>query len=254
MINQPSCVLDSVNVDLPIIESGASLKKAIFSPFMRKNDRLLRQSSVVHALRDISLEFSHGDRIGLIGPNGAGKTTMLRLLSGSYFPSKGTVSIRGSVTALLNVGVGMDFDMSGYENIETCSLILGMSPEEAIEKREEISEFSGLGDFIHRPVRTYSSGMMLRLSFAIATSVKPDILLIDEIIGVGDALFAIKAKARIEKLVEDSRTLVIASHDDGIIRQFCNKAVFIENGRVMYFGDVENAVDAYSNWRSSVTG
>ena len=248
-----SCKLENVNVDLPIVEGGSNFKRALLSPFLpKKNDRLLRSSNVVHAIRDVSFTVSHSERIGVVGPNGAGKTTLLRLLAGSYFPTSGNVHINGSITAVLNVGVGMDYDMTGYDNIETCGMLLGMSRKDIRYIRPDIVEFSGLGEFIDMPVRTYSSGMMLRLSFAIATAFNPDILLIDEIIGVGDALFASKARQRIEKLIVDARVLFVASHDEAIIREFCNKVIFLENGSLKFFGEAEEGLQAYANWRNQV--
>lgn len=252
--NETGFTLKNVNVDISVIEGSQSFKKTLLSPFLSKNARHLRGSKVVHALRDVSMEIGHGERVGLIGPNGAGKTTLLRLLSGSYFPTSGSMSMRGAVTAILNVGIGMDYDLSGYDNIVTCGMLLGLSRDEVRAAREEIVEFTALGDFIHMPIRTYSSGMLLRLSFAIATAFDPDILLIDEIIGVGDALFAEKARKRIERMVSDAKVLVIASHDEGIIKEFCSHAVFLENGRVEFFGEVEEGIQAYKDWRGQITG
>ncbi len=247
-IDPASCMLDDVTVDLPIYEGNTNFKKALLG-FSGRDKRIgSGKARSIKALRNIDMDISLGDRIGLIGPNGAGKTTLLRLLAGAYFPTSGRMEIVGRISSILNVGVGMDTDMSGYDNIVTCCLLLGMDRAQVHEEREKIAEFTGLGDFIFMPVRTYSSGMMLRLSFAIATALEPDILLIDEIIGVGDAAFSEKARLRVDELIADSRILVLASHGESTIRDFCNKVAFLESGRLVYFGGIAEGFERYNAW------
>jgi homopolymeric O-antigen transport system ATP-binding protein len=238
-----------VNIDIPVFDGERSLKKTLFSVATGAGRiQRHRRASIVRALRDINFSAQRGDRIGLIGPNGAGKTTLLRLLTGAYLPTKGDVRIFGRISSLLAVGVGMDPDDSGYDNILTCAMLMGLTRKEAEGIRESVIEFADLGDFIYMPFRTYSMGMMLRLSFAVATAIDPDILLIDEVISVGDAAFSAKASARIQNLVAQSSIMVIASHSDAIIRQFCNRVIFLENGRILFDGDLEPGLEAYAKW------
>ena len=186
-----------------------------------------------------------GDRLGLIGHNGAGKSTLLRVMSGGYRPSSGVIGIEGDVASLLTLGVGFDVEDTGFENIYTGCLYLGMTPGQIRDKVDEIAEFTELGEYLKMPVRTYSSGMQVRLSFAIATALDPDILLLDEVMGAGDAQFMIKAQQRIESLMSRASLLVLASHSTAMIRQFCNKAMLLKAGRIDAFGDVESTIAAY---------
>jgi ABC-type polysaccharide/polyol phosphate transport system ATPase subunit len=197
------------------------------------------------ALRDINLTLNKGDRLGLVGRNGAGKSTLLRVLSGVYEPPIGKVRIDGAVSALTDMMMGMDIEATGYENIILRSVFLGISVEQAKRSVPEIEEFSELGDFMHLPMRTYSSGMMLRLAFAVTTAVTPEILIMDEVIGAGDSAFLEKAQARLNRVIGDSHILVIATHSDFMMRQFCNKAALLESGRLVMLGTVDEVLDAY---------
>ncbi len=200
------------------------------------------------ALRNISLTLSAGDRVALIGPNGAGKTTLLRVLAGAYVPTNGRVVVEGRVATMLNIGLFIDAHETGLENIETGCLMLEMSPEQIKAAIPRIVEFADLGEFIHRPVRTYSSGMMVRLAFAIASEGDADILLIDEGIGLGDQSFKEKVRRRLQDLGAQSRLLVVASHSADVLRSFCNKGIFLRQGEIVFSGSLEETIEAYERW------
>src|SRR6516164_5339196 len=246
-----SIALDRVCVDFPIYDSDRSLRKLLFRAGVGgvvRNDETRRNRLTIRALDNLSFELRAGDRLGLIGHNGAGKSTLLRLISGSYRPSSGTISISGEVASLLTLGVGFDVDDTGLENIYTSCLFYGMAPAQIREKTAEIGEFTELGEYLRMPVRTYSSGMQVRLSFAIATAIEPDILLLDEVLGAGDAQFMIKAQQRIEQLMQRASLLVLASHYTDVIRRFCNKALLLRAGRIEEIGPVDSVIAAYERY------
>ncbi len=188
--------------------------------------------SIVTALKEVSFSLSDGDAVALIGHNGAGKSTMLRTMAGVYIPVAGEVLRRGRVATVLELGAGMDPELSGYENIIRMGVLMGMSMREIQERTAEIEEFTQLGDFLQLPVRTYSSGMSTRLMFAVATSTQPDILLVDEIFGMGDAEFQVKAKQRMERLIKSVGIFVFASHNNDLIKAYCNRFFKLEHGAV----------------------
>lgn len=192
------------------------------------DDRLL-----VRAIDRISLDWRAGDRIGLIGHNGSGKTTLLRTLAGVYEPCGGEISVQGRIATMLSLTLGMDNEATGYENIFLRGTIMGLSRSRIEAMAGEICEFSELDDYIHMPMRTYSSGMSMRLAFAISTSVEADIILMDEWLSVGDKAFAVKAQARLSKLIDRAKILVLASHSEESIRVNCNKVVRMEHGRIV---------------------
>ncbi|HTV90748.1 MAG TPA: ABC transporter ATP-binding protein [Stellaceae bacterium] len=249
-----SITLDRVCVDFPIYDSDRSLRKLLFRAkvggIVRK-DQARRDRVTIRALDNLSFELRAGDRLGLIGRNGAGKSTLLRVLAGSYQPSSGTIAIDGEVASLLTTGIGFDAEDTGFENIRTGCLYLGMTPGEIRAKTAAIAEFTELGEYLRMPVRTYSSGMQVRLSFAIATALDPDILLLDEVLGAGDAQFMHKAQRRIESLMARASLLVLASHSPQVIRQFCNRALLLHAGRLAEFGDVEPTIAAYEKWAAA---
>ncbi|MGB8843737.1 MAG: ABC transporter ATP-binding protein [Aliidongia sp.] len=242
-----SIVLDRVTVDFPIYNArGRSLKSALLRRSVGGRIETTPDRHVsVMALSDITLTLNKGDRLGLVGRNGAGKSTLLRVLSGVYEPPIGKVRIDGAVSALTDMMMGMDIEATGYENIILRSVFLGISVEQAKRSVPEIEEFSELGDFMHLPMRTYSSGMMLRLAFAVTTAVTPEILIMDEVIGAGDSAFLEKAQARLNRVIGDSHILVIATHSDFMMRQFCNKAALLESGRLVMLGTVDEVLEAY---------
>jgi lipopolysaccharide transport system ATP-binding protein len=223
------------SLHLPVYGAGnRSLKQVFLSAATGgKIASTSRNIIVVEALRDVSLEIASGDRVGLIGHNGAGKTTLLRLLAGIYEPTTGSLSSSGNVTSLLDVTLGLDYEATGYENIMLRGLIMGASKATMKSLTPSIADFSELGEYLNMPVRTYSSGMVLRLAFAIVTSVPADILLMDEWLSVGDAEFVAKAEERMKAFVGQASILVLASHNESIIKELCNVTVRLEHGKVM---------------------
>jgi homopolymeric O-antigen transport system ATP-binding protein len=239
--------LRSVFVEFPIFNfNSRSLKKQFLR--LATGGSIVKNANehvMVKALNDITISFRHGERIGLIGHNGSGKSTLLRLLAKVYEPSHGDIKIEGNISPMLDFFAGMEAEFTGYDNIYTRGLILGLSRREIEKQMQEIADFTGLGDYLAMPVRTYSSGMKIRLSFAISTSINPEILLLDEILGAGDSDFMQKARQKMFSLVDQSSIVVMASHADELIKEFCNKALLMENGQVKYFGPVEEALEIY---------
>jgi len=207
-----------------------------------------KQIVKISAISDLSFELKQGDRLGLIGHNGSGKSTLLRTLARCYVPTGGKIDIEGKVMPILSLGAGMDMDFTGYENIRLYGLHLGLSHKEIEDRIKDVAEFTELGQFLDMPMRTYSSGMMLRLSFAIVTSVEPDILLIDEVFGAGDAKFYKKAHERMEALLEKSSLLVMATHSGALIQEYCNKAIVLAEGKAIFQGDAQEGIDFYNEW------
>ena len=242
-----SIVLDRVSVDFPIYNARKrSLRAEIIRRTVGGHIEATDETHVsVMALREVSLHLRDGDRLGLIGRNGAGKSTLLRVLSGVYEPPVGRVEIKGSISSLTDMMMGMDGEATGYENIVLRSVFLGVSVKEARRIIPEIEEFTGLGNFLKLPMRTYSSGMMVRLAFAVSTAVTPEILIMDEIIGAGDAAFFLKAEDRLNRLIGGTRILVIASHSDAMLERMCNKAALMEEGCLKMIGPVDEVLAAY---------
>jgi ABC-type polysaccharide/polyol phosphate transport system ATPase subunit len=198
------------------------------------------------ALDKINLEVNEGEILGIIGPNGSGKSTLLRTISGIYRPDKGTVKSCGQITLMAGLGIGFNVNLSGRENVYLYGSILGNSNEVMGGLMESIIDFSGLNGFIDQPLRTYSSGMRARLGFSIASAVKPDILLIDEVLSVGDQEFRAKSMARILEIVEGSRTVVLVSHNFGIMKKICSRLIMIDKGNIIVSGSPEDVINAYS--------
>jgi ABC-2 type transport system ATP-binding protein/lipopolysaccharide transport system ATP-binding protein len=234
-----SVQVSNVSVYFPIFDASArSLKKRVIS--LSTGGRIGRDKTdhiVVRALDAVDLSLGRGDRLALLGRNGAGKSTLLRVMAGIYEPTGGSVAVRGRVAALLGGSPGMDPDSTGRENIVLHGLYLGLSKAEIKRHIEAIIDFTELGSFIDLPLRTYSTGMRARLSFGIATAVIPEILLLDEGIGAGDAAFMEKANRRLHEFVGGAGILVLASHSEGLIRQFCNKYALLERGKVAAEGE-----------------
>lgn len=198
------------------------------------------------ALRGVDLNIERGEVIGLVGRNGSGKSTLLRVITRIYAPDRGSVETMGRISSLLELGAGFREELSGDENITLNGAILGYSPEEMAQLRAGIVEFSGLGDFMQQPLRTYSSGMRARLGFAVAAAVRPDILIIDEALAVGDAEFRAKSMARIEELTRDQHTtVVIVSHNEAELRRLCTRLVLLERGQVVVSGDADTVFGRY---------
>lgn len=203
------------------------------------------QNASIIALKNISIDLFEGDRLALLGNNGAGKSTLLRVLAGVYVPQAGSVSITGKVSTLFDVGLGMDPSANGYENIILRGLIMGLSRKEIDERTEDIAEFSQLGSFLNMPIRTYSSGMTLRLAFSISTHIDPDILLMDEWIGAGDEQFQESAKERLDEFVMKSNILVLATHRMDLVKNLCNKAILLHQGEIVKAGESDEIIDSY---------
>lgn len=243
----PSVSFDDVSIDFPIYSShGRSLKRSALllttgGRFgLSSQDRL-----VVQSLKAISFSAKRGDRIGLVGRNGAGKTTLLRAIAGVYEPRLGRVTVSGRVASVIDLHVGMDLEATGYENIRLRSLLLGIPREESDDYVASVVEFCELGEFLNLPVRTYSSGMVLRLAFAMATMIVPDILLMDEWIGVGDQSFAERAQQRLKTLVGDAGIFFLASHNRNIILETCNRLFWLEDGELRLEGRPDNVYREY---------
>ena len=192
-----------------------------------------RNRVVVRPLDHISFDFRKGDRIGLVGHNGAGKTTLLRVLNGVYEPVGGTLNVQGQIASLLDITNGFDQDATGYENIVLRALMMGIKPKNIRPKIAEIADFSELGEYLALPLRTYSSGMTLRLAFSVSTSVNADILLMDEWMSVGDEAFTEKASQRLHDLINKTAILIIASHDMAMLKRTCNRIIRLEHGRIV---------------------
>lgn len=242
-------ILEHVNAHFPIYGAQQqSLRKALFQRATggsieregKNNDRI-----TVKALTDISLTLRDGDRVGLVGHNGAGKSTLLKLMAGIYPPVSGTVRVEGRVTPLFDALPGLDGEDTGYENIITSGMLIGMTRREIEARIPEIEEFCELGEYLSLPVRTYSTGMTMRLGFALVTSLDPGVILMDEGFGTGDLRFTERAEARMKEFIGRSPIMVLASHSDKIIRTMCNKAVLMEAGRIVAFGPADEICDQY---------
>ena len=198
-----------------------------------------------HALRNVSFEVNKGEVLGIIGHNGAGKSTLLKVISGILKPTEGSVAVNGTVVPMLELGSGFDFDLTGRENVFLNGAILGYSEEFLKEKYQEIVAFSELGQFIDVPLRNYSSGMVMRLAFSIATVVQPDILIVDEILAVGDADFQAKSKARMLELMGGGTTVLFVSHSISQVREMCDQVLWLDHGEMKLLGDAQGVCDAY---------
>ena len=246
-----------MNIETSLRVVGVTVDFPVYNADTRslKND-LLRKSTggrighraghlLVRALENVDLALERGDRVGLIGVNGAGKTTLLRVLAGVYQPTLGRVECRGQVASLFNISLGIDPDATGYENIMVRGMFLGLTPAEIRERTDEIAAFTELGEYLAMPVHTYSAGMMLRLAFAVCTCIEPEILLMDEWIGVGDAAFVEKAERRLEEFVDRAGILVLASHSPALLERTCAKGVLLDAGQVRAFGPIGEVLREY---------
>ncbi|HWG45387.1 MAG TPA: ABC transporter ATP-binding protein [Gemmataceae bacterium] len=203
----------------------------------------------VKALQDVNLRIDQGDRVGFIGHNGAGKSTMLKLLAGIYSPTGGQRIVRGRISSLFDIALGFEGEASGWDNIAYRSYLQGETPRSMRSKKQAIADFSELGDFLNMPVRYYSAGMMVRLAFSIATAIDPEILLVDEVLSVGDLSFQHKARERMREMMAKAHLMVLVTHDLESLHQMCNRAVWMDHGRIIMTGSCSEVVAAY---RSSV--
>ena len=245
---KPFIQLKDVDIEFPVFDAQSiglinTLARAV-GLHVGKSARVAPMRTVP-ALHGIDLDLKQGDRIGLIGHNGAGKSTLLRVLSGVYEPVRGEMLQHGSVSALTDMRLGMDPEASGLDFIITRGIVMGLSKREAIDLVEEIGAFTELSDRFHMPVRTYSTGMMLKLAFAVATTITPDILLMDEIVGAGDAKFQDRAQKRLHDLMSRVSILVVASHNEQLLKSFCSHALVLSHGKIVHRGTVDECLAFY---------
>ena len=239
-------VFDHVCVDFPIYNAKSrSLKNTIMQAATGGKVSFGAEGTTIRSLDDISFTLQDGDRVGLVGHNGAGKSTLLRALSRVYEPTSGNAQIEGKIGSLVDISLGIDAEATGRENIFIRGALLGLRSKEIEKMFDEIVDFSDLGGFVDMPVRTYSSGMHLRLAFAVATIIRPEILLMDEWLSVGDVSFNAKAEARLTELVQSSRILVIASHSRELVEKMCNRALWFEHGCLKMDGTPQEVCRAY---------
>ncbi len=236
-------LLERVNLYYSSVAFKERSLKSLLGGFFSLN-RTKPEIHDVHALKNISLEIKARERVGLLGHNGAGKSTFLKMLAGLYPIAGGTRIVEGTVRSLFDLSLGFEPDASGRENILYRGLLLGLSPKFMRKIEDEVVAFADLGEFIDYPIKTYSAGMQVRLAFAISTAVGGDVLLLDEVIGAGDANFMVKAKKRILKLVEQSEILVLASHDFASLQSICNRGVVFHHGEIIFDGLITDAVSA----------
>jgi ABC-type polysaccharide/polyol phosphate transport system ATPase subunit len=229
-------------------DSCPTLKQTVINTIFRRSYARVRDFWI---FRDLAVQFRHGDRVGLIGANGAGKSTLLKVIAGIYHPTGGTVRVCGNVAPLIEFGAGLNPELSGVENIYLNGALLGFRPREMTGKIRGILDFAGLVDFAQTPVKYYSSGMLMRLAFAIATDIDPEILLIDEVLGAGDAEFMGRATARMHRLLGTSHIVVLVSHDMKLIKEMCNRVVWLHEGRVRRDGDPQSVCGEYLNFATS---
>ncbi len=249
-----SLIANNLTLRYPIFDSDRSFRREFFKRSVGGTIGGGEKGSLpfVTALENINLELSDGDRLGLIGHNGAGKTTLIKLLGGIFEPTSGTIRITGESVTLVTMGIGLDPDDSGYVNITNCGYYLGMTTQQIEEYTSDIAEFTELGDFLNLPVKTYSTGMVARLTFAISSALAPEIMLMDEGIGAGDARFAAKATARINDMLERCSIMVLASHSMGLIQQMCNKAAILSKGHIVETGTVDEIIRRYDEISKAV--
>lgn len=241
-MEESAIIMENVFLSYPAaIYNKKTLKQAVFEAM--RLQKPAKKLDDIQALRGVSLEIHEGERVGIIGHNGAGKSTLLKAIAGLYPLTGGSITVRGEVRSLFDLAVGFEFEATGRENIMYRGLLLGETPRSIRRKTEEIIEFAELGDFIDYPIKSYSSGMIVRLAFAISTMIGGDILLLDEVFGAGDARFMKKAKARIKELIEESKILVFVSHDFATVREICNRVVWLDKGVVRMDGDPVSVID-----------
>jgi lipopolysaccharide transport system ATP-binding protein len=236
--------LEDVSLTFRVRSYGRiSLKEYLVQGKFRRRQEHIRE---VRALQQVSLTISSGERVGIIGHNGAGKSTLLKLLAGVYLPSQGRREVQGQISSLFEISLGFEQDASGWDNIMYRGYLQGETPRSIREKMQLIADFSELGEFLDMPVRYYSTGMMVRLAFAISTAIDPDILLIDEVLGAGDMAFQIRARERMQELIDKARVVVIVTHDTPSLSRLCDRVIWLDHGRVRMQGPVDEVVAAYT--------
>ncbi len=239
MENQPIIEFNDVKKEYLLYKNEKQRFRAIFT----RNKGIKRHS----ALKGISFKIYPGESVGIIGKNGAGKSTILKMITGVCFPTEGDITVKGKVAALLELTAGFSADMTGTENIYLKCYLLGLSDDEIKEIEPDIVEFADLGEYIDQPVRTYSSGMKMRLGFAININIKPDILVVDEALSVGDSEFQQKCRSRIDDLIKSGVTVLFVSHSKAAVSETCTRAIFLKDGKIKVDGTVEEAFEAYGS-------
>ncbi len=238
--------IDDVSVDYPVYDASARSMKTAVLGTLTGGRVVSKYSSVnVRALDQLTLDICVGERIGLVGHNGAGKSTLLRLVGGVLHPTSGDMLVRGRVVPLIEKGLGLHSEFTGYENIELPLRLMGATEDEVARARIEIEEFTQLGPYMSMPIRTYSEGMRVRLAFAICTAVKPDVLVLDEWLGASDAAFIERATKRLNSMLSGAKALLLASHSDSLIEGACTRVLWMERGRVVMDGHPSKVVAAY---------
>jgi ABC-type polysaccharide/polyol phosphate transport system ATPase subunit len=240
------------SVSVPIRLEGVTQRYRVISErpdtIRELFSRFLRHKTSFHdfdALKDVTLSVPKGEMLGIIGRNGSGKSTMLKIIAGVYRPTAGQVEVNGTVAPLIELGAGFHNELTGRENILLNGLLLGYSKREMLSRQDSIIEFAGIGDFIDAPVKQYSSGMYTRLAFSVATEVDPDILVVDEILAVGDLGFQAKCLDRLKQFRAAGKTILLVTHSMDMVLQFCDRAIFLEKGQILFDGDTEQAVELY---------
>lgn len=244
MANNIRIDLNHINMYYPSnIYNATTLKQEIFSRLKLEKPKPMLKD--IHALKDFDLHIRPGERVGVIGRNGSGKSTLLRTIAGIYPVESGSVEVEGKVKALFDLILGFDLESTGRENILYRGLLLGATPREIAEKTEEIIEFSELGDFINYPIKSYSSGMLVRLAFSVSTSLPGEILLLDEVIAAGDVKFMAKAKKRMLGLMDEADIMVFVTHDLATAEEVCNRIVLMDSGRIIADGKPSEILALY---------
>jgi ABC-type polysaccharide/polyol phosphate transport system ATPase subunit len=246
--------LNEVTLDYPIFSAqGLSIRNRLMNA--ATGGRIASQAGVliVRGLNQLSLRIDQGERVGLVGHNGAGKSTLLKVLAGVYMPTAGKIRVEGGVQSIINPALGLNYEATGRENIVLCGLHNGMSLAHVQEKLSEIIEFTELGDFIDAPLSSYSSGMVLRLIFGTVTSAEPQILLLDELVGVGDTRFMQRASDRLNRMVARSSCFVLASHSEQWIRDNCTRAILLQHGTLVVDGDVDSVFSEYKRYNAALS-
>ncbi|MDB4048718.1 ATP-binding cassette domain-containing protein [Luminiphilus sp.] len=240
----PALSIRGISLDYPV---GASTGDSLLTTaIQRVTGRNNFGSNTFHALKNVSINCTSGDRIALLGKNGAGKSSLLKAIAGIYPITEGEIYSTGSIQAILELSLGFEPDATGRQNIDFRSYLLGLTPPQISQIKQQIIEFAALGEFLDKPVKTYSSGMLLRLAFAITTAAPSDILLLDEVIGAGDASFAEKAGERLGKMIGGSGIVILASHSSQTLRQHCDRGIVLSNGGIEFDGDLEDAIDLHT--------
>jgi len=244
--------LKNVHLDFPLYDVASrsfrneitGLGKKIGFTRQETNDK---GRKIIQGLKNVNLQINHGEKVAVIGPNGSGKTTLLRLMAGIYHPTSGEIKCTGNINSMLDIGFGLESDATGYENILLSNILRGTRKDEIKSKLKEVAEFTGLNDFLDLPLRIYSEGMKARLAFSSSVCVVPDIFLIDEFFSTGDMEFSKRSKDKLLELMGSSSILIFASHDFNALKSICNKAIYITNGEVQFFGNIDDALEIYKN-------